>query len=68
MKLTVSQHLQDIEDVEAREKALANLDKRYALDEVYTLQYALMLGVYQTTEADKKFWREFADKNSTYNK
>ena len=63
----IKEHLESIEDVEAREKAIANIDLRYADEEVYYLGYALMLGVYKHTEEDKKFWREFEEKNSNAN-
>ena len=43
-------HLNNITDTEARNKALANIDTRYQNDNVYTLNYAIMLGVYKHTK------------------
>lgn len=67
MKKTLREHLESIVDVEAREKAIANMDSRYCDEMIYTLGYALMLGVYQHTEEDKKFWRDYAKKNRSAN-
>lgn len=68
MKKKLKLHLEGIEDNEAREKALANMDLRYVDEEVYTLGYAIMLGVYRHNEEDRKFWREFEEKNSKANR
>ncbi len=66
---TVLEHLQSIEDSEAKEKALSNIDTRYQNDLVHTLTYAIMLAVYQNTEEDKKFWKIFqSELNSSKNK
>ena len=58
MKKTVLEHLNGLPP-DAKEMALNNLDARYSDELVYDTDYAIMLGVCQNTESDKKFWRDY---------
>ena len=56
---TVAQHLADMPEGEAKEKALANVDTRYSDEKTFTLAYALTFGVNCPLKSDWLFWEDY---------
>lgn len=64
MKKRLIEHLENMTDPIIREKALANMETKYADEMVYTLGMALMLGVNKNSEEDRQFWKRYNEDNS----